>query len=171
MAKYERQFGEKLAEIAGQVAADDPVNFYAGRAVIYLSLLSTEITLKALLEQAGKPVREIKARSHDLRSLLEDLGKCKVQIKIGDELTYDRASRLRAVPVDPAYQDATVGKIIETTPPDVSKYPGEIRYGEALRHYPPRLLAGMALAISAWADEYWDTIHIHVPEGCAPHHS
>ena len=62
MAEYDIAFGERLAETARIVAADGLEQLDAQRTVLYLSLLSVEITLKALLEHAGIPVTEIRAR-------------------------------------------------------------------------------------------------------------
>lgn len=56
MAQYDLKFAERLAQVAAQLVADDITSVDAQRTVLYLSLLSMEISLKAMLEQAGKPV-------------------------------------------------------------------------------------------------------------------
>lgn len=53
-----------------------------------LSLLSTEISLKAMLKKAGKPVAEIQGRSHYLAELLKGLGGCKIYAEIARTLKY-----------------------------------------------------------------------------------
>ena len=60
MPEYEIAFGEKLADIARMVAAEACVTIDAQRTVLYLSLLSTEISLKAMLERAGRPITKIR---------------------------------------------------------------------------------------------------------------
>lgn len=70
MAEYDIAFGKKLAETA-QIVLDDGVDSHeAMRTVVYISLLSTEISLKAMLEKAGMNTRVIRKHSHCLRSLL-----------------------------------------------------------------------------------------------------
>jgi len=44
--------------------------------------LSCEISLKALLEKAGVPIKKIRKRSHDLSGLLRDIGDCEIEIEI-----------------------------------------------------------------------------------------
>ena len=78
MAEYDISFGERLSETARMVVDEGLAELDAQRTVLYLSLLSTEITLKAMLERAGKPVPDIRARSHRLAELLSDLGQCEV---------------------------------------------------------------------------------------------
>ena len=57
MAEYDIAFGERLAETARMVADEGLAELDAQRTVLYLSLLSTEITLKAMLERAGAGTR------------------------------------------------------------------------------------------------------------------
>jgi predicted hydrocarbon binding protein len=76
MAEYDIAFGERLAETAKLVANDGLDSLDAKRTVLYLSLLSSEIVMKALLEKAGRPISKIRARSHNLKNLLEDIGDC-----------------------------------------------------------------------------------------------
>lgn len=95
MAEYDIAFGERLAEAARMVEAEGLVELDAQRTVLYLSLLSTEITLKAMLERAGKPVGDIRARSHRLSELLDDLGQCEVEVEIAPGTKqYVSASRI-----------------------------------------------------------------------------
>ena len=85
----------------------------AVRTVLYLSSLASEIALKALLEKAGNPVEDIKARGHNLSGLLVDLGKCQIQAEVvKGSLRWVPATRLRSVTVDKSFSDATVGKLL-----------------------------------------------------------
>ena len=103
MAEYDIAFGERLAETARMVAVEGLAPLDAQRTVLYLSLLSAEISLKAMLEQAGKPVSEIRARSHRLADLLSDLGQCEVEIAITPGTKrYMPASRLRSCQLEPS---------------------------------------------------------------------
>lgn len=161
MAEYDIAFGEKLADVARLVVNDGLDTLDAKRAVLYLSLLATEITLKALLEKAGKPVPDIRARSHNLRTLLEDVTECMIQGEVAPGvLKQVPAMRLRSVNVDPNYGDATVGRMLEAEDAGASKYPNQVRYGNSLRHYPPELISKMSSDIVAWAKQHWDDIHV-----------
>ena len=131
----------------------------AKRTVLYLCLLASEITLKALLEKAGVPLSNIKARWHNLSALLGDVATCKVEEQIGIQTQLVPAARLRGEIVDPKYSDATVGKLLEAESCGASVYPNKIRYGECLAHYPPETVLKMATVINAWAKKYWERIH------------
>jgi HEPN domain-containing protein len=85
MPEYDLDFATKLAEVADGVNEKDPRGYDAGRVTIYLSRLSAEITLKALLERAGVPVAKIRRRSHNLRALLKDFGECEVEVEIAPD--------------------------------------------------------------------------------------
>lgn len=82
MAEYDLSFAQKLAEIADKVDEEEGLIYTSRRAVVYLSRLSAELSLKGLLEAAGIPVRRIRARNHSLSKLLEDLGGCEVEIDV-----------------------------------------------------------------------------------------
>jgi len=131
----------------------------AVRTVIYLSSLASEITLKALLERAGIPVKDIKSRGHNLSELLADLGKCQIQTEVAKGThTWVPATQLRAKVVDNRYTDATVGKLLTGEKCGASKYPNELRYGDYVRDYPPGLKMGAAKAVIDWAEEHWNEI-------------
>lgn len=82
MSEYNIGFSEKLLGAAQSVADDGLDSVDAVRTILYLSSLASEITLKALLEKAGKPVKDIQARRHSLSGLLVDLGKCQIQEEV-----------------------------------------------------------------------------------------
>jgi hypothetical protein len=161
MAEYDIAFGKRLAETARMVAAEGLVEVDAQRTVLYLSLLSTEIALKAMLEQAGKPVPDIRARSHRLAELLSDLGQCEVEVEMTPGAKrYVSASRIRAIPLSHVGAQSTVGAVIDAESPGVSTYPNQVRYGEVLRHFPADVAAQMAAEVSAYALEHWHSIRI-----------
>lgn len=154
MAEFNLGFSEKLIEAAELVASDGITEFDTLQTVIYLSLLSSEISLKTLLEQAGYSVKVIRKCSHDLKQLLDSLGSCEVKVEIvPGNLRWVSASRLRGKVVDPAYGDATVGAMIEKAEKEASVYPNKIRYGESIQHFPPELVLKMAKTIFDWAKE------------------
>jgi len=156
MAEYDIAFAEKLAETAGMVAREGLASRDAQRTVLYLSLLSIEIALKAMLEKAGKPMSQIRGRSHRLPELLDDLGKCEVEVEVAPATRqYVPAARLRSCSVKHHSAEITLGKIIaEAGPQGASVYPNEVRYGDVLRHFPPEVVAQAAAATAAFAREH-----------------
>lgn len=161
MAEYDIAFGEKLADVASFVIADGLTDLDARRTVLYLSLLSTEISLKAMLERAGRPVAEIKAHSHKLSDLLIDLGKCEVEVEVSpNRLMYVPATRLRSCTLMHGDAEVTVGAVIDAESLGASTYPNQIRYGDVLRHYPPDVVAQIAAKVVAFAHLHWQSIRI-----------
>lgn len=148
--EYDIHFGERLASTARDVVANGTEPIDAQRMVLYLSLLSVEISLKAVLEHAGVPVQEIRACSHRLIQLLHLVDALEVKIQITPSSTprWVAGSRIRSVVVDDALNNATVGNLIEAE--GVSQYPNQIRYGEMLRHYPASIMAQLAMEVSEW---------------------
>jgi len=161
MAEYDIAFGEKLAEVASFVVADGLAELDAKRTVLYLSLLSTEISLKAMLERAGKPVAEIRAHSHRLADLLTDLGQSEVEVEATpDNRIYVPASRLCSCSLKHGDAEVTVSAVIDAESEGASTYPNQVRYGDVLRHYPPEVVAQMAAKVAAFARQHWQNIRI-----------
>jgi len=158
---YNTGFSEKLLNAATAVAAEDFSDVDAVRTVMYLSSLASEITLKALLERAGIPVKDIKARGHSLSGLLTDLGKCQIQAEAtAGSRTWVSATRLRSKVVDNRFYDATVGTLLTGEERGASKYPNELRYGDHFKDYPPELKLGAAKAVIDFAKEHWNEIRL-----------
>lgn len=152
-------FAAKLAAVADQVDEKDPWADDARRVTLYLSRLSAELTLKALLERAGMPVARIRTRSHDLRGLLKDLGECEVEVQVTPgEKRWVSASRARAVSIDLGFVKISIGTLIDAEDQGASRYPNEIRYGEQVVDFEPNFLSSMAILLSDWAREHWDMI-------------
>jgi hypothetical protein len=159
VAEYDLTFAAKLAAVADQVDEKDPWAHDARRVTLYLSRLSAELSLKALLERAGMPVARIRARYHDLRALLRDLGECEVEVEnTPSERQWVSASRLRAVSIDLGFVQLPIGTIIDAEDQGASRYPNEIRYGERVVDFTPSFLSSMAILLSHWAKEHWDVI-------------
>jgi hypothetical protein len=159
MAEYDIAFGERLAETARMVATESVVELDAQRTVLYLGLLSTEITLKAMLERADRPVSDIRARSHRLAELLSDLDQCEIEVEVAPGTKrHVPASRLRAVHLSHGSAQSTVGAVVDAESQGASTYPNQVRYGEVLRHFPAGVVAQMATAVSAFAREHWHSI-------------
>ncbi len=159
MPEYSRAFAEQLAKIATRVAADGLSEPDAQRTVLYLGLLSTEISLKAMLEQAGVPFSKIRRRSHNLGGLMHDLGRCTVAVQVTPGTPkHVPASRLRACTLDHLPAEPTVGELIDAESKGASHYPHQVRYGKLPRHYPPELVAQMATKVAVFAKQHWQSI-------------
>lgn len=130
----------------------------AKRTVLYLSLLSIEITLKAMLERAGKPVEEIRVLSHSLTKLLFELSKCEVEVEVVSKRQFVPATRLRACEIEHGNVIITVGEILDAEKLGASKYPSQIRYGDVLSHFPAEVVAKAAARVALFAREHWQDI-------------
>jgi hypothetical protein len=114
-----------------------------------------------MLEKAGKPVAEIRARSHNLAELLKDLGHCRIHAEIAPgQLHAVSASRLRAKTLKHGDAEITVGAVIDTEPNTTSQYPNQVRYGDQLRHYPPEVVSQLATRVVTFARENWLGLHV-----------
>lgn len=145
MPEYSLNFAERLAESAASVVEDGLEDPDAGRAALYLSLLATEITLKAMLEQAGVPISTIRSCNHRLHDLLSAVDRCSIAIN-GSVLNSVRgpASRVRARELHFEGSVITVGVVLEAEQSGASSYPTQVRYGNVVRHYPPTAAVAMA---------------------------
>lgn len=161
MAEYDLEFASKLAAVANEVDENDPFVYGARRTTLYLSRLSIEIALKALLEIAGVPLGNILTRSHDLVTLLEDLSKCEVEVEISPGVKrWCSASCVRAAPIDMEFFEIPIGKVIDAEKEGASKYPNKIRYGETVVDFHPHLVAQAALVLSKWTREHRRCIRV-----------
>ena len=161
MPQYDLSFAEKLSQVARLVLLDGSVKIDAQRTVLYLSLLSAEIALKAMLEKAGKPIHEIRARSHDITALLSDLDRCSVLVEaVPGEVRVCPASRIRGGQLIYGAATITIGAVIDTPIGTASKYPNEVRYGDQITHYPADVMVQLAEKIVHFARANWDCLRV-----------
>jgi len=151
--EYNLQFSRRLIDAARSFLDGDKVNDETGRVILYLSLLSCEISLKALLEQAGYTIKELKKRSHDFQGLVKDLCLCDiVGTGIDGSKPYTGAELLSQI-VDPGIGNGTVGALLMCEEQGASKYPNEIRYGDIVQHFPPMLMLDCASKVCEWSEK------------------
>jgi hypothetical protein len=159
MAEYSLKFAEHLVRAAEALEADAAPHIDRSRAILYLSLLSAEITLKALLERAGTPVKQIRALSHDLNALQKEIGRCEVPLMHSTpHARWIRATGIRAKSIKVPGASSTVGVFLSSEAKGASKYPNNVRYGEKIKHFPPHAALEGARVILKWAHEHWTTI-------------
>lgn len=151
--EYSIEFGERLIEAADSFVTKESPDNEVGRTVLYLSLLSCEISLKALLEHAGFSAKELKKRSHDFGGLLKDICACELASAHARNPTALSASMLLSKPVILDAFNGTVGSLLSAEIVGASKYPNDIRYGELIVHYNPLTMLSCAKVVSAWAKE------------------
>lgn len=164
MPEYDLKFSKKLIEAAELVAKNDLVEIESKRTVLYLSLLSCEITMKALLEKAGLSIKEIKSHGHNFSELLKEIGDCEIYKDLTTSCPrWVRATGLRSITIDTSFSNATVGTLLTAERNGASIFPNQIRYGDKITHYPPEVMLEVAKAIVAWGETYWDKIRIVLP--------
>jgi len=160
LSQFDVNFGQKLADIAFLLSTQyENHDISAKRTIAYLSLLSIEISLKAMLEKAGIPHETIRGHSHRLSELIKELSKCQVSLNVAlVGVARVSATRLRSIQIKIKNAESTVGEIIEASERNTSKYPNQIRYGSVLRHFPPEALAQTAVKVAAFAREHWESL-------------
>lgn len=168
MTEYDIDLAESLALLANQLAAGQILVPDPDRTALYLGLLSTELSLKAMLEQAGVPINRIRAHSHNLQGLLNAVGACKVEIEATRGCqSMVPASRIRGELVQRGGAEITVGELIDASTNRVitsnhglaaSTYPNAIRYGGKVTHYPPNVVASLATTVHAFAKTHWQSL-------------
>lgn len=161
MSEYKIGFAQKLSETSESMVDEGLDSEDAQRAVLYISLVSCEIALKAALEKAGKSVPHIRKKSHNLSSILKEVCSCTVLREIVKGKR-DRvaATCIRGVVVNNNYANATIGNLLEAEKYGASKFPNEIRYGEILKHFPVSVMAKLSREIVAWVQLHWDDIQV-----------
>jgi hypothetical protein len=65
MPEYSLGFSQKLIDAAEMLKANGLSDVEAQRTVLYLSLLSIEISLKAIMEEAGVTTGRLRSLSHN----------------------------------------------------------------------------------------------------------
>ncbi len=165
MAVFNLGFSEKLIEAAQFVFDDEGDEFDKLQTVLYLSYLSCEITLKALLEKAGKRIKDIRACSHDFDKIFHPFF---VEVEINEEVgnnTYKwvKANGIGCDQTKEGIHEPTV--ITMLTDKRASQYPSQLRYaGDHINAYPPQELINAAKILLNDARKYWDHVRL-APQG------
>ena len=160
MAEYSIELAQELSNASNTILSAGLNSEDAKRAALYIGLVACEIAIKSALEKAGKPIGQIKANGHGLSKLLDELGACTVLDEISNGvLTRVSATRIRSLIVDSNY-DATVGMLLQAEQFGASKFPNEIRYGDALKHYPALVIARLSEKVVAWVKLHFDNLQI-----------
>ena len=117
------------------------------RNCLYLAHLSIELALKAVLEQAGVPVNDIRRMSHNLLTLSKAVGGCSFTHALGQ----GRGVVIRDLRVTKNSEYLSFGYFVEATQwKSFSRYPGELRYGPGVTHFDPEVVAQLARELCSW---------------------
>ena len=148
-------FAQELTRAGKLVDEADTKSSDAHRTILYLSLLSLEISLKAFLERAGMPIGKIKVLSHDLRGLLDAVCHCEVFMTPQGFAapSWMKAARLAAIPVSLGDAQTTVGSVLCAEDAGASKYPNAVRYGDRVFHMPAIAVLIAAEKVQQWVEE------------------
>lgn len=68
-------------------------------------------------------------RSHNIETLLKDLGHCEILAGSTNQQRYVPATRIRARVVNQMFGGATIGNLLAGESKGASRYPNEVRYG------------------------------------------
>jgi len=157
VSEYNIGFSENLIDCAKVLKVHGIDTFEAGQVVIYLSDLSCEITMKAFLEKAGKPIKEIKSLSHNLSKLLDKFSFCQVKgHTVDDRPIWTSASDVRGLLVDERHPGLTIGEVLSAEQSGASKYPNEIRYGDHFTDFHPEIRLQTAIKLLDWVKTHLD---------------
>ncbi|MFA1561534.1 hypothetical protein [Aliivibrio fischeri] len=145
--EYSFDFARRMIDSAECLFNSHANKEEAGRAILYLSCLSCEISMKALLEQTGYTVKELRGFSHKLHDLLIEISSCEYRN------TGYRASSIRSKIVIENTANGTVGALLASQVGDTSTYPNEIRYGAVITHFSPEVMLKCAKVVLRWCAE------------------
>ena len=144
--EFDFDFAERTLEAAILLGKHADGKNETARTVVYLSCLSMEISMKALLEQSGLSEPEIRKFSHRLKDLLlaiDSLQFLGERIRPQHRLWSQRVS---------SHVNGSVGLLLSEAA-NGSVYPNQIRYGEQVACIEPMLMLNMAKVVLAWCNK------------------
>ncbi len=165
MITYNFDMSTNLLDAAGYLQGKNtPPNSTTCQTVIYLSLESIEISLKALLEKAGYPVSDLKKLGHDVGRLFDLLCFCHAPDENG---RWRPPLRIRGEVIKYKYPEAeasnTVGELMERLGTEASKYPNDLRYANEFTHFPAEIVIAMAQKVHDHCENHMAAIRLGFP--------
>ena len=145
---------------------DDSQDCSKGQAVLYLSLLCIEISLKALYEKAGYPVSDLRRLGHDLKRLFRLIHYCRLPDESGrpkKSCGINCVSITFKYPGQDVVASSTIGNLIDRLDEETAEYPNEIRYATALKHYPPEVNLAVATKIHDFCRDQMGVVRLWKP--------
>lgn len=155
MSEYNLEFSEAMAESSGLILRSDSLPEEGQRTALYTALVACEMALKYALTHAGVSV----PKTHDLSKLIGLVSNCSVEQEITKGVIKRvPASRIRGVLASDEYSDAILGKLLEAEEYGASKFPNEIRYGHALKHFPASVMQQASIQLISWVQSHAPSI-------------
>jgi hypothetical protein len=161
MPVFNLGFSEKLIEAAQFVFDDEGDEFDKLQTILYLCHLSCEITIKALLEKAGKPIQDIRACSHDFNKMFQPFFlEIETYREVGNNIyRWCPAGHIGCEQTKEGIYEPTVRAML--TDARTSRYPSNVRYaGDTISSYPPQELIKAAKILLDDAHKYWENIRL-----------
>jgi len=153
-------FSARLIESAEHMLPECHKKPDAGRAVLYDSYLSCELSLKALLEKVGFSPDELKKCLHNFTDLLILVGACDLPVSGGKT---KKATSIRSVCAVPGVYNSTVGNLLDSLP-YANEYPSGIRYAKKFDNYEPETMIGCAKVVLDWCRKNFNNLQLP-PQG------
>ena len=154
MTEFSPGFAKELIDVAWTILSKGADSLDAKRAVLYLSKVSAEISLKHYLERSGFSVAELRSLGHDLAALHEACAHTTFQKPLSSDQSITMSgAELGAVVLDVRYGNATVGTLLDAEKAGATKYPSQLRYGRSLKDYPPEMVLQAATVLHSWVLE------------------
>lgn len=142
----------KAASLLLENYKTEPVDQYADtNVIIYLSMISIEISLKYALNRAGFSLAELIGKGHDIKKLFK-------------AIKYETIADNNRLPMSlgtinlktEQSGSITVGKLISNLE-QADNYP-YFRYAGANKHYPPRFMLECAKEVAIWCEQNADKL-------------
>ena len=157
MAEYSIGFAKNLLSAAKNLNLENQNSIESERAVLYLSLLASEVLLKCILERVGISILELKSISHDIPKLLNKVCECEI---FDSSLGFTLAVILRSKTFNANGVQYTLGQVLSLGDELISKYPNQLRYGEQLCHFPSFAVLNATEELYKFTVKYKDNLYI-----------
>ena len=155
--EYNLDFAKHMSMASLYILEHDSESEGAKRAALYNALVSCEISLKAALEIAGHPINKIRAKSHNLASLVAMVSSCTVVRNI-TESGHPKRVPATCIRSREVVGDTTAGHLLEAEKYGASVFPQEIRYGEVVSHFDVKVISKLSAVVLNWVIEHSDDI-------------
>jgi len=157
--EFSFDFAEKMLVGAKLLGEHHDGENETARAVVYMSCVSIEVSMKSLLEQSGMPYKAIRKLSHRLIDLLNTVDSLH---EGGSEL--EPHKNLWSEVVNDDIQNGSVGLLLSLAN-EGSAYPNEMRYGEVVKSIsPPILMLDMAKVVLHWCRSHAGQLNYIAPQ-------
>lgn len=161
MSEYNIDFSDQLLDAARIVAAQSKDTADGQQTILYLSLLSAEMSLTSLLEGAGVPISEIRLCSHSHQKLLAKLDHCEVKVETSTEQTeWMPVSRLNGITVSAGNMNFYLGTLFSFESERDSRTHIPVSYCNEVINVPSTVMLRASEELAEWARQYRNVIRV-----------